>query len=64
MAHRILSNSERNNIVVMSSDEEVNAAEYRTGTDPSVPFTVIFSETLFRGGDISGAGSAFWIGTV
>jgi hypothetical protein len=58
-AHRILSKSERNEIVVMNSNKEVNPAEYRTATDPSVPFTVIFGGNLIsRGGDISAAESA------
>jgi hypothetical protein len=46
----ILSNSERNNIVVMNSDKEVNAAENRTGTDPSAPFTVIIGGNIISRG--------------
>ena len=33
----ILSNCERNNVVVMNSDKEVNAADNRTGTQSSRP---------------------------
>jgi hypothetical protein len=49
----ILSNCARNNIVVMNSDKEVNAADNRTGTDPSAPFTVII------GGNIVSRGVTF-----
>jgi hypothetical protein len=49
----ILSNADRNNIVVMNSDKEVNAADNRTGTDPSAPFTVII------GGNIVSRGVTF-----
>ena len=34
----ILANCDRNNMVVMNSDKEVNAADNRTGTDPVLPF--------------------------
>ncbi len=46
----ILSNSDRNNIVVMNSDKEVNAADNRTGTDPSAPFTVIIGGNIISRG--------------
>jgi len=49
----ILSNCDRNNVVVMNSDKEVNAADNRTGTDPSAPFTVII------GGNIVSRGVTF-----
>ena len=49
----VLSNCERNNVVVMNSDKEVNAAEHRTGTHPSAPFTVII------GGNIVSRGVTF-----
>lgn len=49
----ILANCDRNNIVVMNSDKEVNAADNRTGTDPSAPFTVII------GGNIVSRGVTF-----
>jgi hypothetical protein len=46
----VLSNSDRNNIVVMNSDKEVNAADNRTGTDPSAPFTVIIGGNIISRG--------------
>ena len=46
----ILSNCERNNIVVMNSDKEVNAADNRTGTNPSAPFTVIIGGNIISRG--------------
>lgn len=49
----ILANCDRNNIVVMNSDKEVNAADNRTGTNPSAPFTVII------GGNIVSRGVTF-----
>jgi hypothetical protein len=49
----ILSNCERNNVVVMNSDKEVNAADNRTGTNPSAPFTVVI------GGNIVSRGVTF-----
>lgn len=49
----ILANCDRNNVVVMNSDKEVNAADNRTGTDPSAPFTVII------GGNIVSRGVTF-----
>ena len=49
----ILSNCDRNNLVVMNSDKEVNAADNRTGTEPSAPFTVII------GGNIVSRGVTF-----
>lgn len=49
----ILANCDRNNVVVMNSDKEVNAADNRTGTSPSAPFTVII------GGNIVSRGVTF-----
>jgi hypothetical protein len=49
----ILSTCDRNNIVVMNSDKEVNAADNRTGTDPSAPFTIVI------GGNIVSRGVTF-----
>jgi Z1 domain/Type III restriction enzyme, res subunit len=49
----ILANSDRNNVVVMNSDKEVNAADNRTGTNPSAPFTVVI------GGNIVSRGVTF-----
>ena len=49
----ILTNRDRNNVVVMNSDKEVNAAENRTGTNPSAPFTVVI------GGNIVSRGVTF-----
>jgi len=49
----IMGNSERHNIVVMNSDKEVNAADNRTGTSPTSPFTVII------GGNIVSRGVTF-----
>ena len=48
-----ISNCERNNIVVMNSDKEVNAADNRTATSPKVPFTIII------GGNIVSRGVTF-----
>lgn len=48
-----IANSDRNNIVVMNSDKEVNAADNRTATDPTAPFTVII------GGNIVSRGVTF-----
>jgi len=49
----IIANSDRNNVVVMNSDKEVNAADNRTATDPSAPFTVAI------GGNIVSRGVTF-----
>ncbi len=49
----ILENNERNTLVVMNSDKERNAADNRTGTSPSVPFTIII------GGNIVSRGVTF-----
>jgi hypothetical protein len=46
----ILSNCERNNVVVMNSDKEVNAADNRTGTSPSAPFTVVIGGNIISRG--------------
>jgi len=45
-----LSNCDRNNIVVMNSDKEVNAADNRTGTNPSAPFTVVIGGNIISRG--------------
>jgi hypothetical protein len=44
---------DRNNLVVMNSDKEVNAADNRTATDPTAPFTIII------GGNIVSRGVTF-----
>ena len=46
----ILANCDRNNVVVMNSDKEVNAADNRTGTDPSAPFTIIIGGNIISRG--------------
>jgi hypothetical protein len=46
----ILSNCDRNNVVVMNSDKEVNAADNRTGTSPSTPFTVVIGGNIISRG--------------
>ncbi len=48
-----IANSDRNNVVVMNSDKEVNAADNRTATDPTAPFTVVI------GGNIVSRGVTF-----
>ncbi len=53
IAKYVLSNCDRNNVVVMNSDKEVNAADNRTGTNPSAPFTVVI------GGNIVSRGVTF-----
>jgi Z1 domain/Type III restriction enzyme, res subunit len=49
----IIANVERNNVVVMNSDKEKNAADNRTATDPTAPFTIII------GGNIVSRGVTF-----
>jgi hypothetical protein len=49
----VLTNSDRNNVVVMNSDKEVNSASNRTATDPTAPFTVVI------GGNIVSRGVTF-----
>ncbi|NMH28721.1 Z1 domain-containing protein [Flavobacterium silvaticum] len=49
----VISNRDRNNIVVMNSDKEVNAADNRTATDPTAPFTITI------GGNIVSRGVTF-----
>ncbi len=49
----IIENNARNNIVVMNSDKEQNAANNRTATDPTSPFTVVI------GGNIVSRGVTF-----
>lgn len=48
-----ITNRDRTNIVVMNSDKEVNAADNRTATDPTAPFTVVI------GGNIVSRGVTF-----
>ena len=48
-----IDNRDRNNIVVMNSDKEKNAADNRTATDPTAPFTVVI------GGNIVSRGVTF-----
>lgn len=49
----IIANCGRNNLVVMNSDKEKNAADNRTATDPTAPFTIII------GGNIVSRGVTF-----
>ncbi|MBL9215216.1 MAG: DEAD/DEAH box helicase family protein [Opitutaceae bacterium] len=49
----VLENNGRNNVVVMNSDKEVNAADNRTATTPTSPFTVVI------GGNIVSRGVTF-----
>lgn len=49
----VIANRDRNNIVVMNSDKEINAAENRTATHPAAPFTVVI------GGNIVSRGVTF-----
>ncbi len=49
----VIANCDRNNLVVMNSDKEVNAADNRTATDPTAPFTVVI------GGNIVSRGVTF-----
>jgi hypothetical protein len=49
----IITNRDRYNIVVMNSDKDVNAADNRTATDPTAPFTVVI------GGNIVSRGVTF-----
>jgi hypothetical protein len=49
----IIGTCDRNNIVVMNSDKEVNAADNRTATDPTAPFTITI------GGNIVSRGVTF-----
>lgn len=49
----IMTNRDKNNIVVMNSDKEKNAAENRTATNPTTPFTVVI------GGNIVSRGVTF-----
>jgi hypothetical protein len=49
----VIANVERNNVVVMNSDKEKNAADNRTATNPTAPFTVII------GGNIVSRGVTF-----
>jgi Z1 domain/Type III restriction enzyme, res subunit len=45
-----LDNRDRNNIVVMNSDKEKNAADNRTATDPTAPFTVVIGGNIISRG--------------
>ncbi len=49
----IISNCACNNIVVMNSDKEANAADNRTATEPTAPFTIVI------GGNIVSRGVTF-----
>lgn len=49
----VIANCDRNNLVVMNSDKEVNAAGNRTATHPTAPFTVVI------GGNIVSRGVTF-----
>lgn len=49
----IIATCDRNNVVVMNSDKEINVADNRTATDPSAPFTIII------GGNIVSRGVTF-----
>lgn len=49
----VIASADRNNIVVMNSDKEVNAADNRTATDPTAPFTITI------GGNIVSRGVTF-----
>ena len=49
----IITNRDKNNVVVMNSDKEKNAAENRTATDPTTPFTIVI------GGNIVSRGVTF-----
>ncbi len=53
IAKYIISNADRNNIVVMNSDKDVNTADNRTATDPTAPFTLVI------GGNIVSRGVTF-----
>ena len=50
IARYILQNCHRNNVVVMNSDKEVNAAENRTATSPSAPFTIAIGGNIISRG--------------
>jgi hypothetical protein len=45
-----LDNRDRNNVVVMNSDKEKNAADNRTATDPTAPFTVVIGGNIISRG--------------
>lgn len=49
----VINACDRNNVVVMNSDKEVNAADNRTATDPTAPFTIAI------GGNIVSRGVTF-----
>lgn len=46
----VLDNRDRNNIVVMNSDKEKNAADNRTATDPTAPFTIVIGGNIISRG--------------
>ncbi len=46
----VLESCDRNNIVVMNSDKEVNAADNRTATNPAAPFTVVIGGNIISRG--------------
>jgi len=45
-----ITNRDRNNIVVMNSDKEVNVADNRTATDPTAPFTIVIGGNIISRG--------------
>ncbi|MDD4902322.1 MAG: Z1 domain-containing protein [Patescibacteria group bacterium] len=45
-----IGNIDRNNIVVMNSDKEVNVADNRTATDPTAPYTVVIGGNIISRG--------------
>lgn len=49
----VITTCDRNNVVVMNSDKEVNAADNRTATEPTSPFTITI------GGNIVSRGVTF-----
>lgn len=49
----VIANRDRNNLVVMNSDKEKNAADNRTATSPTAPFTIVI------GGNIVSRGVTF-----
>jgi hypothetical protein len=53
LATYIMSNRDRNNIVVMNSDKDKNAAANKTATSPTAPFTIVI------GGNIVSRGVTF-----
>lgn len=46
----VLESCDRNNIVVMNSDKEVNAADNKTATSPAAPFTIVIGGNIISRG--------------